>query len=163
MTCPQCDSSELIRSDSTKLSGTYRGVDVTVSMPGLQCPKCGYSTIEGRDMGTFQAAAREAFEKSEHLKRLATEVREAEILLQEAYWRVKAIELPELEERVSEAWTSVYEAASVMIGGFDASVSNVAAVQGWSGVQFVSEGRAFLGPAPEPSEAASDEQYALAA
>jgi putative zinc finger/helix-turn-helix YgiT family protein len=67
MTCPQCDKATLLKSDRVQHSGKYRGVDLSVTTPGLRCPNCGYTTMQGRDMGRFQNALREAYRQHQGL------------------------------------------------------------------------------------------------
>ena len=50
--CIRCDEADL-QSRPVELSGVVRGETYTVRMQGLECPKCGYKTIEGPDMPEY--------------------------------------------------------------------------------------------------------------
>lgn len=50
--CIQCGQDNL-KPVTVQLSGTVRGEKYTVELQGLQCPRCGYKTIEGAAMPEF--------------------------------------------------------------------------------------------------------------
>jgi len=50
--CISCEEADL-RPGMIELPGTVRGETYTVRMQGLECPKCGYKTIEGPDMPEY--------------------------------------------------------------------------------------------------------------
>src|SRR2546423_7169551 len=50
--CINCGKADL-EPKTIQLEGTVRGETYNVEMPGLQCPNCGYKTIEGPDMAEF--------------------------------------------------------------------------------------------------------------
>lgn len=51
--CITCGNANL-DSKQVQVAGDVRGETYTVEMRGLECPSCGYSTIEGVDMAEFQ-------------------------------------------------------------------------------------------------------------
>ena len=50
--CINCELADL-RPRRVQLPGSMRGKEYTVEMQGLQCPNCGYKTIEGKAMPEF--------------------------------------------------------------------------------------------------------------
>src|SRR2546422_767938 len=50
--CIQCGDADLLPK-TIQLSGPIRGESYTIEMPGLQCPNCGYQTIEGSAMPEY--------------------------------------------------------------------------------------------------------------
>jgi putative zinc finger/helix-turn-helix YgiT family protein len=67
MRCLQCDSE--MHKGPVELEGEYRGRKVRVSMRGLKCPSCGYSTIRGRDMTEFSRLVKEEYRSHEQMLR----------------------------------------------------------------------------------------------
>jgi putative zinc finger/helix-turn-helix YgiT family protein len=52
ITCIQCGEADL-EPKTIQLPGTVRGEGFTVEMEGLECPRCGYKTIEGSKMPEY--------------------------------------------------------------------------------------------------------------
>ena len=50
--CIQCGKADLLPK-RVQLPGTIRGENYAVEMPGLECPSCGYKTIEGSAMPEY--------------------------------------------------------------------------------------------------------------
>lgn len=50
--CISCTKADL-RNAKVRLSGTVRGENYTIEMYGLECPNCGYRTVDGRSMSEF--------------------------------------------------------------------------------------------------------------
>ncbi len=50
--CISCTKADL-RKAKVQLPGTIRGEDYTVEMEGLECPNCGYKTVDGKSMAEF--------------------------------------------------------------------------------------------------------------
>lgn len=51
--CISCGQAEL-QYKTVELTGEVRGETFTVEMPGLECPACGYKTIEGPDSAEYE-------------------------------------------------------------------------------------------------------------
>src|SRR5260370_1107100 len=51
--CIQCGQTDLV-AKTVRLDGEVRGEHYTVEIPGLECPICGYKTIEGPMMPEYR-------------------------------------------------------------------------------------------------------------
>lgn len=71
--CIQCGRANL-QSKRVQLQGTVRGEDYTIEMQGLECPRCGYTTVEGTAMPEYgrllsdKYRARHGFLTSEEIR-----------------------------------------------------------------------------------------------
>jgi len=66
MDCLKCSVGKLEERE-VKLDAEYRGEAFVVTMPGLQCPTCGYATIRGADMADYMRRAANEYRKAHGL------------------------------------------------------------------------------------------------
>ncbi len=74
MNCIQCGRANL-ESKKATLPGKIKGERFEVSMSGLVCPRCGYTTVEGRDMAEYMRLVADAY-RSKHGLLTSDEIRE---------------------------------------------------------------------------------------
>lgn len=60
MNCPNCGKANL-RKEMTQIPGEVKGERFMVSMKGLACPKCGFTTVEGEDMSEYMRLVADAY------------------------------------------------------------------------------------------------------
>ena len=64
MNCPNCHKANLVRR-RTRIPGRVKGESVEVVMTGLVCPRCGYVTVDGKDMAEYMGRVADAY-RSRH-------------------------------------------------------------------------------------------------
>ena len=74
MNCLQCGRANL-REKRATLPGKIKGERFKVTMPGLVCPVCGYTTVELKDMAEYMRLVADAY-RSKHGLLTSDEIRE---------------------------------------------------------------------------------------
>lgn len=74
MNCIRCGKANLKRS-ATKIRGELRGERFAIEMGGLVCPRCGFATVEGKDMPEYMRLVADAY-RSKHGLLTSEEIRE---------------------------------------------------------------------------------------
>ncbi|MBZ5591263.1 MAG: type II toxin-antitoxin system MqsA family antitoxin [Acidobacteriia bacterium] len=127
--CIQCGRADL-ETRTIQLAGKVRDRDYTVEMRGLQCPRCGYKTIEGSDMPEFgrlladQYRAEHGLLTSEELrarrKRLGLSQREFALHVGVGLATIKRAEMGKIQDgRTDEAIRrKTVQHHAAQIGGF---------------------------------------------
>jgi putative zinc finger/helix-turn-helix YgiT family protein len=60
MNCPNCVKANL-RKQKARIPGETKGERFSISMEGLVCPKCGWTTVEGRDLAEYMRRLADAY------------------------------------------------------------------------------------------------------
>lgn len=75
MNCLHCGRANLQKKPRARIRGEYKGEEFTVTMEGLACPKCGFTTVDGPRMAAYMRLVADAY-RSRHGLLTSQEIRE---------------------------------------------------------------------------------------